>query len=80
MFMTSTKKMGQKVTIVMMNSNFMQCLMQNNCGDKCTNVWIDKGNMARASSGTRQITTENLGKIYVALMNCKTKIDYDDKF
>ena len=70
--------MGLKVTMV--NFNSMQCLKQNNCGDMCTNVWIDKGNMARASSGTRQITTENLGKIYVALMNCKTKIDYNDKF
>ena len=58
----------------------MQCLMRNNCRDKCANVRTDKGNTARASSGTRQITTENLGKIYIALMNCKTKIDYDDKF
>jgi hypothetical protein len=54
--------------------------MRNNCGDKCANVRTDKGNTARASSGTRQITTENLGKIYVALTNCKTKVEYNDKF
>jgi len=55
----------------------MQCLMRNNCGDKWANVRTDKGN---PKSGTRLISEENPGKIYVALTNCKTKGEFDDKF
>ena len=58
----------------------MQRLMRNNCGDKCANVRTDKGNTAKPKRGAREITTENPGKIYVALTNCTTKGEYDVKY
>ena len=59
---------------------FLQQLMRNNCGDKCANVRTDKGITGNPGRGTRQITTENPGKIYVALTNCRTKGEYNAKF
>ena len=58
----------------------LQRLMRNNCGDKCANVRTDKGITGNPGRGTRQITTENPGKIYVAFTNCKAKGEYDDKY
>ena len=58
----------------------LQRLMRNNCGDKCANVRTDKGITGNPGRGTRQITTENPGKIYVALTNCRTKGEYNAKF